>query len=214
MNHKNISKITGVLYLSLVVLGPIGFLIIPELFMVDNINEFASQNLGLLVAWVLVDILIIVIEVFISLYLFKLLQNYGKNTALAISISRFLIVVIMIVNVVFLLVPLFGGGANADTFIGYHNDGVYVWQIPFSIHVGLLGYMALKTISSKWRYLGPALILGGLGYLLDSIKYLANIDSSLLENFTMILLVFVMIGEIGIAIGFLLHKVWNQDIVS
>lgn len=209
--NKRISRITGILYLSLVVLGPIGFLIIPELFRVDNINEFASQNLGLLLAWILVDIIILVVEVFISLYLYKLLQGYGKNLALTISISRFLIVGIMIVNTIFLLIPLFNGGANADTFIGYHNAFVYVWQIPFSIHVGLLGYMAIKTISTKWRYLGPALILGGLGYLVDSITYLGNIESLLLENITMVLLLFVMIGEIGIAIGFLLHKVWNTE---
>ena len=209
MNNKKMKLVVGILYLSLVVLGPIGFMVLPEQFNVVNVNEFASENLGLIGAWIFVDILIITVEVFISVYLYRILREHNEKFALATSATRFAVVAIMVVNTVFLLITLFSGGSNADTFIEYHNSGVFVWQLPFSVHVVLLGIMAMKYTRSKWKYLGIALILGGLGYLLDSIQHLGNIESSVFGTISMVLLVFVMIGEIGIAIGLLLNKVWE-----
>lgn len=209
MNDKKMKFITGILYLSLVILGPIGFMILPEQFNVDNVNLFASDNLLLISIWIIVDVLIVVVEVFITIYLLKILRKYDNKLAVTTSLTRLLVVLIMVLNTVFLLITLISGGSNAEIFIDLHNGGVYVWQLPFSIHVVLLGTMAMKYIKTNWKYLGIALVLGGIGYLFDSVIYLTNIENSVFSSISLILLVFVMIGEIGIAIGLLLRKAWE-----
>jgi hypothetical protein len=211
MSIKRRSFITGLLYVSLVFLGPVGFLLLPEQFDVENINAFTSSNLGLLGGWIFVELLIIAVEVVLSYYLYKLLEHYHKGLSFAAFIFRLLVVLVMIVNAIFLTIVLLNSGDNANTLIPLHSMVVYVWQLFFSVHIILLGFIVYRYLISKWRYLGLALMLGSVGYILDSIVNLGNIHSNLLSTLSTIFLLFITIGEIGMAIGLLTNKIGEQN---
>lgn len=199
MSISTLSYRTGLLYLSLVVLGPLAFLILPEQYAIGN-------ERGLLVLWIITELAIIGVEIILSVYLYKLFKVYDEKQSKLAFILRLLVVVVMSVNALFLVIILLG---NVDVvqYLNLHSKFIYIWQIFFSLHVGLLGYMLYRNNQSYWRYLGIALILGGIGYLLDTIVNLGQIDFSVLNVISIILLIFVTIGEIGLTIGLIMKKV-------
>lgn len=207
MSLEKRSFLSGLLYVSLAVFGPIGFLILPEQFNVSNISDFVSENTMLLVAWVSVDIIIIIIEIVLTWYLLVLFNQYNKKISLTAFVLRMIMVGVMVVNAAMLFVLLVSSNADAANYINFHSDGVYVWQLFFSVHVFLLGYMVYKYNPLRWKYLGIALILGAFGYLIDSIVNLGNLDLAVLNTLSTLLLVFVTIGEIGMAVGLILKKI-------
>ena len=207
MSLEKKSFITGILYVSLAVLGPIGFLILPEQFQVINVNDFVTTNMGLVGVWVIVDLMIVAIEIVITIFLLHLFNTYNKTLSFIAFVFRMIMTSIMVVNAIFLFIVLVGSNVDAARYFQYHSDGIYVWQVFFSVHVFLLGYMLFKNNPSNWRYLGVALILGALGYLLDSIINLSSLDIALLNVLSLILLIFVTIGELGMAVALIMKKV-------
>ena len=183
-------------------------MIIPGKFVLDGtLNAYAMDNVALLVIWLLLDIIIIVIEVVLTIYLWKIFNEHNERLSLIAFILRMIMIVVMVVGAIFLLLLVVDGGSTADTYIEYHNKGVFLWQLFFSGHVFLLGYMLITYLKTAWKYLGIALILGSFGYFIDSINNLFTLDSALLATITGILLVFVTLGEIGMAIALLMKKV-------
>ena len=55
--------------------------------------------------------------------------------------------------------------------------------------------------------MGIALILGSIGYFIDSINILFTLDSDILVTISGILLIFVTLAEIGMAVGLLMKKI-------
>ncbi len=208
MTIKKRSFLSGLLYISLAVIGPFAFLIIPGKFVLDaSLNSFAMDNISLLVIWLLLDIIIIVIEVVLAIYLWKLFNEHNERLSLIAFILRMIMIIVMVVGAIFLLLLVIDGGSTAETYIKYHNKGVFLWQLFFSGHVFLLGFMLVKYLKTAWKYLGIALILGSFGYFIDSLNNLLTLDSSILTTISTILLVFVTIGEIGMAVALLMKKV-------
>lgn len=214
MSLEKKSFLSGLLYVSLAVIGPIGFLLLPEQFNVANVNDFVTTHTGLVVLWTFVDFVIIGIEVVLTIWLLQLFNTYDKKLSMIAFIFRMVMIVVMIVNMIFLVIVLVNTNAEASIYISYHLDGTYVWQLFFSVHVFLLGFMLYKHQVSRWKYLGLVLIMGSLGYLVDSIISLGHLDISLLNVVSSLLLVFVTIGEIGMAVGLMMKKVITDKKVS
>lgn len=208
MTIQKRSFLSGILYISLAVIGPFAFLIIPGRFVLDaTLNEFTMDNITLLVIWILLDIVIIVIEVVLAIYLWKLFNEHNERLSLIAFVLRMIMVVVMIAGAIFLLLLIIDGGSTADIYIEYHNRGVFLWQLFFSGHVFLLGFMLIKYLKTAWKYLGIALILGSFGYFIDSLNNLLTLDSALLTSISTILLIFVTLGEIGMAVALLMKKI-------
>jgi hypothetical protein len=208
MTIQKRSFLSGLLYVSLAVIGPFAFLIIPGKFVLDaTINAYAMDNIALLVIWLLLDIVIIVIEVVLAFYLWKLFNEHDERLSLIAFILRVIMIVIMVAGAIFLLLLIIDGGSTANTYIELHNKGVFLWQLFFSGHVFLLGFMLIKYLKTVWKYLGFALILGSFGYFIDSINNLLTLESALLTSISTILLIFVTLGEIGMAVALLMKKV-------
>lgn len=211
MSIKKRSIITGLLYLSLAIIGPLGFLILPKLFTeATDIVSYTSNHLLTLISWFLVEVVIIVIEIFLTVNLWKLLNVYHKKLSLTAYLFRMLMILIMVINSIFLLAVLFTGGQNADLWIPVHSQWVFIWQIAFSIHIVFIGYIVLKYVGSIWRYLGIFLLLGALGYFIDSLNHLIPLSNAFMTSAASLLLVAVMIGEIGMAIALLMKKIVTQ----
>lgn len=212
MSVKKRSFIAGLLYLSLVVFGPIALLLIPSQFDVANINLFAENHIGLLIIWILVDLIIIGIEIILSIYLYQLLKVYNKTLSIYAFIFRMAVVVVMLMNAVYLSLVVLSNGSNADLFIPRHQEGIYIWQLFFSVHVFILGVIILKYNQLRWKYLGGVLLLGSFGYLIDSVISLGDLDVQVLNILSSFLLIFITVGEIGTGIGLLMNKVVSKEI--
>lgn len=213
MNQKRMSVLSGLLYLSLVFFGPIALLILPSQFDVVDINLFAKDNIGLLLLWILVDLIIIGIEIMLSIYLYRLFKTYSIKLSTYAFIFRLAVVLVMVVNTTFLVITLANNGSNADNYIPLHQTGTYIWQLCFSVHVFLLGLIVVKHNPSLWRYLGMVLLIGSFGYLVDAIIALGNIDNPILNIMSGMLLIFITIGEIGTSIGLLMNKIVMTSLI-
>lgn len=212
MNTQKLNLYSGILYLALAVIGPFALLLIPSQFNVEgSIVDFASDNVSLIVLWLFLDILIIVIEVFLSIWLYKIFEKFNKNLSLTAFVLRMTMVAIMIVNAVFLLLMIIDQGASADVYVTYHLSGVYLWQLFFGPHIFLLGYMVFTYLKTNWRYIGIVGMIGAFGYFLDATNYLFNLQSSLLVALVGFLLIFVTIGELSMSIALIMRKIVHQE---
>lgn len=213
MNQRKRSLITGLLYISLALLGPVALLIIPAQFDVDNVTLFAQDHLWLVVIWIVLELMIIGIEVILTINLYQMFKVYHKVLSFVASIFRFAVVLIMSVGVIFLSLILFNQGSGADMWIENHQTFVYIWQLWFSVHVFILGLMILKNNKTYWKYLGCALLIGAFGYLLDATRALTHVDNPIVSSLSTILLIFITIGEIGMSIGLIKNKIITLDLI-
>ncbi len=208
MSLKKQSLIAGILYLSLAVIGPIGLMVLPSPFLTSGNQEaYVMDNLNILFLWFVVEILIVGIEIFLTYYLWKIFNNYHKKLSLYAYISRMAMIVIMIVNAGMLLALFVRQGSAAENLLNLHTSIVYIWQALFAAHVVLIGYIVYRYVSGLWKYLGIALIFGALGYALDSWNNLTYLSPAFLTGLASTLLVFVIIGEIGMAIALLANRI-------
>lgn len=207
MSLRKLNLFSGILYLSLAVIGPFALLVIPSQFDVEGVVDFASSNIGLLVVWLLLDILIIVIEVYLTIWLLKIFNEFNKKISLSAFILRMTMVAIMVVNALFLLVMIIDGGSSANTYVDYHLSGVYLWQLFFGPHIFLLGFMVFKYLKTNWKYIGIVGMIGAFGYFTDAVNYLFGFDSSLLVTIAGVLLLFVTVGEISMAVALIMRKI-------
>lgn len=211
MSINKRSFITGLLYMALAVIGPIGFLLLPSMITPEAFN-YSSVDTWMIALWFFVEVLMIGTEIFLTVYLWKLMNEHHKTLSLIAFIFRIIMVVVMVVNSIFLLSVVFSDSTNAHVFLPMHVTWVYIWQLSFSVHVAIIGYMVLKYLKTWWRYLGVALMLGALGYCIDSLNHLILWDIDFLTTAATILLYAVTIGEIGMAVALLMKKVVSDKL--
>ncbi len=210
MSLKKRSLISGILYLALIIPGPFAYILIPQMLLDQtDVTSYVSNNMYMVVIWLLLDIIIITIEVFLTYYLLKIFDEFNKKLSFTAFIFRSIMVLVMVLNAMYLISLIFNGGANALNMIESHNQGIFIWQSFFSIHVLLLGYMLVKYKKNYIKYLGYILCLGGLGYLVDAANYFFT-TPQFLQTIGSILLVFVTLAEILTGVALLLNKVNNQ----
>ncbi len=202
MSLQKRSFITGFLYIALAVIGPFGFMIIPNM-----VAESTSANVSLVGLWFIVELVIIAIEIVLTVYLWKLLNEHNKQLSFIAFIFRMMMILVMVVNSIFLLAVVLSGGSNADVFIPMHSTWIYIWQLSFSLHIVLVGYIVFRYLKTYWRYVGIALIVGAFGYFIDSLNNLVLWDIDFLTTAATILLFAVTIGEIGMAIVLLMKRI-------
>ena len=94
--------------------------------------------------------------------------------------------------------------ALAYLMLTIHDSGVWIWQIFFTIHLLILGRLILAS-GQYPKLLAYGLMLGGLGYVLDSVYAFAFPDLALLGQVRVALLVIVTISEVGFALWLLLR---------
>ena len=85
-----------------------------------------------------------------------------------------------------------------------HDAGVWIWQVFFCLHLILLGTLVLRSELYP-RALGFGLIVGGTGYLVDSVQMFALPEAATLGAVKIALLLIVTLAEIGFALWLLLR---------
>lgn len=207
MTLKKRNLIAGILYLALIIPGPFAYIMIPNLLeSQSNIINYVSSHMSLIYVWILLDLLIIGIEIVLSWYLLKIFEGFNKKLSILAFIFRLAVVAVMFINVAFLFNIVLSDGVQSLQMIKNHKTFIMIWQISFSVHVALLGYMIFKGLKNYVKYLGIILMIGALGYLIDSLNYFF-IDSQFFTSLGSFLLIFITLGEISMGIALLAKKI-------
>jgi len=220
---KNTARLAGVLYLLIAVLAPFSILYIPSTLIVPGDAATTASNIlasdGLFRLGIVVDSVVILLEIALVAVLYVLLRPVNKMLALVATFARLAMTVVMAVNVfnslgVLLLssdaeyLTVFEPGqlhALVLLFLNLHDSGVYIWQVIFSFHLLVLGYLVFKSGYFP-RILGILLMVACLGYLMDSFGILFPISGAL-SIVSSVLLAAGVIGELSFTLWLLIKGV-------
>ena len=220
---KNTARLAGVLYLLISVLAPFSILYIPSTLIVPGDAATTASNImaseGLFRLGIVGDSVVILLEIALIAVLYQLLRPVNRTFALVATFARLAMTVVMAVNVfnslgVLLLssdakyLTVFEPGqlhALVLLFLNLHDSGVYIWQVIFSFHLLVLGYLVFKSGFFP-RILGILLMVACLGYLMDSFGILFPISGAL-SIVSSVLLAVGVIGELSFTLWLLIKGV-------
>lgn len=216
------ARLAGALYLVIAFAGGFAILYVPGALNVagDPAATFANiaERRGLFHAGLVGDLVMMAAEVLVSVMLYFMFRSVNATLSLAASYARLMMVAVMAAMLFFHAgslaladgtVPLGSFSAAqrvelAGLMRHVHDAGVWIWQVFFCLHLILLGTLVLRS-GLYPRLLGIGLIVGGTGYLMDSVQMFALPDAALLETLKIALLLVVTTAEIGFALWLLLR---------
>lgn len=200
MNSINkTARIAGFLYLLLLPLGILGILYVPATLIVPEDTAVTASNimanetlfrLGMVSA-----LLVQVVNIFVVVFLYKLLNPVNKNMARMMVIFILMGAPIAMVNelnnagVLLLLesdVPAYGLMA---LFLELHEYGIQIAGIFWGLWLFPMGYLVFKSNYIP-KIIGVLLMIGCFGYLIDSFTFL------LFPDFGYTVAQFTFIGEL------------------
>lgn len=195
-NLKKNAVLIGVLYLLMAPFAYFSMIYVPTtLYVSDELAEIVAnlQNNSMLlrggmVSWLMSQI----IFVFLVLYLYQLFSHVSKNLAIKMIALALLAVPIAFMNEINTLsiIQLLSGSTdlsgpafeqlalNILFYRDLHTSGLNIAQIFWGLWLFPFGYLVVK---SKFlpKFLGYLLMVGGFGYLLDSVSYFLAPTNSL-----------------------------------
>ena len=216
------ARVTGALYLAIAFAGGFSILYVPGALNVPGdpaatFTNIASQR-GLFHAGLVGDVVMMTAEVLVSVMLYFMFRPVNATLSLAASYARLMMVAVMAAMLFFhagslaladATVPLGSFSQTqrielAGLMRHVHDAGVWIWQIFFSLHLALLGTLVARS-GLYPRLLGVGLIIGGTGYLVDSVQMFAFPDAATLEAVKIALLLIATLAEIGFALWLLIR---------
>ncbi len=184
-NPNKTARIAGFLYLLLVPLGILGILYIPTTLVVSGdiaatINNIRA-NESLFRLGIVSAIAAQLVNIFVVLYLYKLLKPVNKGMAQLMVIFLLLGVPIAFLNeLTHLAVLLLLNGADylavftteqvqgiVAFFLDLHQYGIFIAQVFWGLWLFPMGYLVYKS-GYLPRIIGILLMIGCFGYLMDS----------------------------------------------
>ncbi|PWJ20993.1 DUF4386 domain-containing protein [Jannaschia seohaensis] len=214
---RSFARVAGVLYLVIAVAGFFSILYVPGQLTVpgDPASTLAAiaARPGLFALGVGGDVVMMTAEVVLAVMLFAMFRPFGAVLATAALVARLMMAAVMAA----MLLPqaailalatdpsLAGEGQAAwlaATLARMDAAGVWVWQVFFALHLWMLGALALRSRAVP-RLLAIGLVVGGAGYLVDSVRAFAFDGSMALSVIGGALLAVVTLSEIGFALWLL-----------
>lgn len=185
---KTHARIIGVLYLLIFFLGPFAFFMgrtsvfVPGDASASVANLLASESMFRL--GMVAETLIVLIEIVVSAMLYTLLKPVSKSLALASAFARFAQANLQAVNLLTAVPALMLLNSNylvAFTpeqvsaltllFMDANAFVILMWGLLFGFHLLLLGSLVYRS-GFLPKVLGILLVIGAVGYLLQSYGYL------------------------------------------
>lgn len=221
-SSRSYARLAGALYLAIAVAGGFSILYVPSVLNVagDPAATFANiaSQRGLFHAGLVGDVVMMAAEVLVSVMLYFMFRHVNATLSLAASYARLMMVAVMAAMLFFHAgsLALADGAVPLDSFsqtqrtelaglMRYvHDAGVWIWQVFFSLHLVLLGTLVVRS-GLYPRLIGMGLILGGTGYLVDSVQMFALPDAAVLEAVKIALLLIVTLAEVGFALWLLIR---------
>jgi hypothetical protein len=212
------ARIAGFLYLLLIPLGVFGMLYVPATLFVPGDVAATAKNImaneTLFRLSIMSALLTQVVQIFVVLFLYKVLKPAGKNLARLMVIFILVAVPIAMLNELnqFAILILLNGAEiltafTADQmtelislFLDLHQHGIFIAQIFWGLWLFPMGYLVFKS-GYLPRIIGLLLIVAGFGYLIDSFIFF------LFPDFGMKFSEFLFLGELLMTVWLLIKGV-------
>ncbi|PCJ66568.1 MAG: hypothetical protein COA58_07250 [Bacteroidetes bacterium] len=225
--RKAYSKLAGLLYLIIAVIGGFSIGYMPSEIVVNGNAAMTFQNLmnnqELFRLGIAGDIVVLILEILLTVMLYRLFKSVSSTGMTIATYSRIGMAIVMGANLINYMIPAiimsqpdylnaFSQGELESLsllFFNVHEYGVLAWQIFFAIHLFTLGYVVRKSgYVSKW--LGVLMLFGGVGYGGDSIIRFTQMNIEVLSILFSSLLVLAVIAEFWFAFWLLIKGFKNE----
>ncbi|MEO1423587.1 MAG: DUF4386 domain-containing protein [Pseudomonadota bacterium] len=223
---RSYARLTGVFYLGIAFAGGFSIAYVPSQIVVQGdaaqtVANIASRT-GLYHFGIGADLLLMVLEILALTMLYFMFRTISPTLSFAAAMARLSMVSVMSAMLFFHagadllatsdgVLTSFTAAQRADLagfLLEIHRAGVWIWQVFFTLHLVLLGYLVL-TSGRFPRAIGVGLMIGAWGYLLDSVYAFAFPEVAALGALRVVLLVIVTLSEVGFAFWLLLR---GQDV--
>ena len=179
------ARLTGLLLLLLVVVGPFSQLYVPSTLIVPGDATATADNIraseSLFLSGIVGQSVVFLTEIVLTVLLYVLLRPVSRTLSLVAAFARLALAIIQGINLLpyfIALLLLSGAGylsvfepAQSDAlallFLNAHGYGVFIWQLFFGFHLAVLGYLIFKSGYFP-RILGVVMVFAALGYLIDA----------------------------------------------
>ena len=224
-NPNKTARVAGYLYLMLFPLGIFGIIYIPSSLIVLGDAATTASNImanELLYRLSIVTALTLqIVNIFLALALYKLLNPVDKNNAVLMVILVLVAAPIAMLNElnhVAVLLVLSGSDllttfsldqvqASVPLFLNLHEHGVFIAQIFWGLWLFPMGYLIFKSNFLPLA-LGILMIIGGFGYLVDSFVYF------IFPDFDVTFSEFTFLGELLLPLWLMFkgvnHEQWEN----
>ena len=198
-NPNKTARIAGGLYLLLLPLGILGLIYVPTTLFVPGdaaataVNIMANESLFRLS--IVSALLVQIVNIFVVLFLYKLLNPVNKNMALLMVLFILLgapIAMLSEVNQAAALIIVNSTNPLPNLmalFLELHEVGIQIASIFWGLWLFPMGYLVFKSNYIP-KIIGILLMIGCFGYLFDSFMFL------LVPDFGITVAQFTFIGEL------------------
>ena len=216
------ARMTGAFYLGIAIAGGFSIAYVPSQIVVPGDGAASLANIlsrtGLYYGGIAGDVIVMIFEIMALSMLYFMFKGVSPTLSLAAAMSRLSMVSVMSAMLFFhagaqalamdgTVLGSFSLDQRADLaglFLYLNAAGVWIWQIFFSLHLVLLGTLVLRSGRFP-ALLGLGLIIGGTGYLADSIYAFAFPEAAWLGTLRIGLLAIVTLSEVGFALWLLIR---------
>ena len=209
-NPQKTARIAGLLYLLLMPLGILGILYVPEALFVPGDHTATANNIianePLFRLSIVSALLVQIINIFVVLFLYKLLKPVNKNIAQLMGIFILLGAPIAMLNevnkgaVLIILNTPDPSHSLMALFLDMHKFGVQIAGLFWGLWLFPMGYLVYKSTYIP-KIIGILLMIGCFGYLFDSLIFF------LLPNSGTTITQFTFIGELILPLWLLIKGV-------
>jgi len=205
----NLARQAGALYILIALIGAFAIAYVPSQIVEAGDAQATAEALmarsGLFRLGMAADSAVILLEIVLTAMLYVLLRPVDAARSMAAAMARFAMVavmaVILLLNAAALAMStgaLPGSPETVLTLLDVHAQGIFVWGVLFSLHLFLLGGLICRSgYLPKWS--GGAMVIGSLGYLIDGLAALMQVDIPTLDIVGGVLLAVATLGELGFA---------------
>lgn len=214
---RGYALVTGVFYLVIAFAGAFAIGFVPAQLVVAGDAAATFENI-LANRWlfnlgIAGDTVVMLAEVMATAMLYFMFKPVSATLSFAAALARLSMVSVMAAMLFFHAAALaladpgntlanFTADQRIDLaglMLAAHDMGVNIWQLFFTLHLALLGWLVARS-GVYPRILGWAMTVGAFGYILDSLYAFALPDAWILGQVRVGLLVIVTLAEIGFAL--------------
>lgn len=230
---KSFARFAGLLYLIIAIAGGFSIGYMPSVVVIPGDAAATAESLlahpGLFRLGIGADIIVFILEVVLTVMLFRLFKPVNALLSRIAAFSRMGMAVVMAVNLLNLLMPslLLGDAAYLEVFgldqlqamsllfFEAHQFLIWIWGLFFGLHLFILGYLIFKSGYFP-KLLGILSMVGSLGYTLESVYKMTLPEVPAVSIGINILLGIVVIGELGFTFWLLIKgmkvEAWEEKV--
>lgn len=221
---KIYARLAGIFYLLIAISGGFSIGYVPTVIVASGDATATAfniaNNLDLFRLGIVADVVVLMMEVALTVMLYKLFKPVSRTLSLIAAFCRLAMSVVMGLNLLNYLIPLLllsGSSylnafesdqlhALALLFLETHQYGVYIWGLFFGFHLLVLGYLVFKSGFFP-RVIGVLMMIGSFGYASESLAAISFIDNATVSAVVISFLVIAVIGELSFTFWLLLKTI-------